>query len=152
MRKPHPKCNTTSLYEVTIRLASVCLVVGLAILYCGCIAETLPLVAPPNANPTAAQYNAKGIAHYKEGYWALARARFTSAIKTDPNLAESHFNLALTLDKLDLNTEATTHFKKAAELAPDNSAITQSSTYRNYTTPLSPPYEPASMSERMEEY
>jgi hypothetical protein len=66
-----------------------------------------------------------------------------SAIEADPTLAESHFNLALALDKLDLHSEAKTHFKKAAELAPGNSAITQSSAYRSHITTSSSIYGPS---------
>ena len=81
---------------------------------------------PPGSNATAAQYNSDGIAHYEMGHWSIAKDRFSSAIEADPNLAEAHFNLGLALNKLNLQAEATTHFKKAAELAPDNSAIVQS--------------------------
>ena len=80
--------------------------------------------------PPLPSTTSEGIAEYDVGHWSVAREHFASAIKADPNLAESHFNLALALDKLDLHSEATIHFKKAAELAPGNSAITQSSAYR----------------------
>jgi len=89
----------------------------------------------------AAQHNSEGIAHYEMGHLPVARDHFASAIEVDPNLAESHFNLALTLAKLDLHSEATTHFEKAAELAPGNSAITQSSAYKDHTTSSSLSYE-----------
>ena len=44
----------------------------------------------------------------------------------DGKLAEAHYNLALSLDKLGKHEEATTHFKKAAELAPKNPKIVDS--------------------------
>ena len=106
---------------------------SLAVLQSACAATSVPLTISPASNATAAQHNSEGIAEYDVGHWSVAREHFASAIKADPNLAESHFNLALALDKLDLHSEASTHFKKAAELAPGNSAITQSSAYKSHT-------------------
>lgn len=113
---------------------------SLAVLQSGCAATSVPLATTPGSNATAAQHNSEGIADYDVGHWSVAREHFASAIKADPNLAESHFNLALALDKLDLHSEATTHFNRAAELAPGNSAITQSSAYRSHTASPSPSY------------
>ena len=106
---------------------------SLAVLQSACASTSLPLVTTPGSNATAAQHNSEGIAHYNMGQWSVASDHFESAIKADPNLAECHFNLALALDKLELHSEATTNLKKAAELDPGNSAITQSSAYRNHT-------------------
>jgi len=112
-------------------------VAGLIILQYAC-AVNPPLPAPPGSNATAAQYNSDGIAHYEMGHWSIAKEHFASAVEIDPNLAEAHYNLGLALNKLDLQSEATTHFKKAAELAPANSAIVQSNAYRSRTAPPSP--------------
>lgn len=111
---------------------------SLAILQYACAAmpETLP--APPGSNATAAQHNSEGIIHYEMDHWSIAKDHFASAVEADPNLAEAHFNLGLALNKLNLQSEATTHFKKAAELAPANDAIVHSSAYRSSTTPPSP--------------
>ena len=111
---------------------------SLAILQCACASTNLPLSVPPGSSATAAQHNSEGIAHYEMGYWSGARDHFMSAIDADPNLAESHFNLAVALDKLGLHSEANAQFKKTAELAPGNSAIVQSSAYRSHTAPPSP--------------
>ena len=46
--------------------------------------------------------------------------------KADANLAEAHYNLALSLDKMGKHEDATGSFKKAAELAPTNPAIKDS--------------------------
>ena len=124
----------------TMNLARIAVAFSLAILQSACAATSVPLAMTPGSNATAAQHNSEGIAHYDMGHWEVAREHFASAIKADPNLAESHFNLALALDKLDLHSEATTHFKQAAELAPGNSAITRSSAYRNHTASPSSSY------------
>jgi tetratricopeptide (TPR) repeat protein len=112
-------------------------IASLVILQYACVTNP-PLSAPPDSDATAARYNSDGIAHYEMGHWSIAKDYFTSAIEADPNLAEAHFNLGLVLDKLDLQSEATAHFTKAAELAPANSAIVQSSAYRSRTAPPSP--------------
>jgi Tfp pilus assembly protein PilF len=122
----------------TMSLVRLALAGSLVILQYACAPMNPPLSAPPGSSAGAAQHNSEGIAYFEMGHWPVARDHFMSAIEADPNLAESHFNLALTLDKLNLQSEATTHFKKAAELAPANSAIVQSSAYRSRTAPPSP--------------
>ncbi len=127
-----------------MNLVRVAVALSLAVLQSACAAASLPLAIPPESNATAAQHNAEGIAQYNMGQWSVARDHFASAIEADPNLAESHFNLALALDKLDLHSEATTHFKRAAELAPGNSSITESNVYRRHTASPSSIYGPGS--------
>ena len=125
-----------------MNLVRLAVAFSLAVLQSACAATSMPLATTPGSNATAAQHNSKGIAQYDMGHWPIARYHFASAIVTDPNLAESHFNLALALAKLDLHSEATTHFKKAAVLAPDNRAIAQSSAYKDHTaSPSSSFYE-----------
>jgi Tfp pilus assembly protein PilF len=119
-------------------LARFVIASSLAILQYACVTTPAPLSAPPGSGATAAQHNTEGIAHYEMGHWSVARDHFLSAIEADPNLAESHYNLALVLDKLRLPLEAKSHFKKAAELAPANSAIVESNAYRSRTAPPSP--------------
>ncbi|HEX9759173.1 MAG TPA: tetratricopeptide repeat protein [Nitrospiria bacterium] len=70
--------------------------------------------------------NAEGIKHYNKDHWGVAEEHFREAVKADEKLAEAHFNLALSLDKLGNHGEATQHFKKALELAPKNPAIADS--------------------------
>ncbi len=125
-----------------MNLARFAVALSLAVLQSACAATSVPLATMPGSNATAAHHNSEGIAQYDMGHWPVARYHFGSAILADPNLAESHFNLALVLHKLDLHSEATIHFKKAAELAPGNSVITQSSAYKDHTaSPSSSFYE-----------
>ena len=124
-----------------VRFAVAC---SLVILQYACAANP-PLPAPPGSDATAAQHNSNGIVHYEMEHWSIAKDHFASAVEADPNLAEAHFNLGLALDKLNLQSEATAHFKKAADLAPANNAIVQSSAYRSRTAPPSPySYGPSS--------
>ncbi|OQW34734.1 MAG: hypothetical protein A4E19_17600 [Nitrospira sp. SG-bin1] len=111
---------------------------SLLTLPCACASINPPLPAPPGSHVIAARHNDDGIVHYEMGHWSIAKDHFMSALEADPNLAEAHFNLGLALNKLNLQSEATAHFKKAAELAPANNAIVQSGAYRSHTTPPSP--------------
>ena len=121
---------------VANRIVSLAIICSLAILHAACSTPPHPLSVPPGSTPIAAQQNLKGSVYYQMGHWSAAKDHFVSAIEADPNLAESHFNLALALDKLDRHSEATTHFRRAAELAPDNKILTraQSSAYNHVVT------------------
>ena len=76
----------------------------------------------PTGSPGRAD-NDEGVSHYKQGHGDVASDWFKKAIKADPTLAEAHYNLALSLDKMGKHEDATASFKKAAELAPANPAI-----------------------------
>jgi len=79
------------------------------------------LEAPAGAGDEG--HNAEGIKHYNKGHWEKAEQHFRGAVKADPKLAEAHYNLALSLDKLGNHREATTYFGSAFKLAPDNPSI-----------------------------
>lgn len=70
--------------------------------------------------------NKEGVTHYQAGHWDVAQEHFQKAVAANANLAEAHYNLALTMDKLGNHGEATNHFKMALDLAPDNPMITDS--------------------------
>jgi Flp pilus assembly protein TadD len=76
--------------------------------------------------------NDEGVGHYKQGHWDVSEGHFRKAIKADANLAEAHYNLGLALDKMGKHEEATTEFKKAAELAPTNPAIKDSAILKKH--------------------
>ena len=80
--------------------------------------------------------NALGIDHFIQNHWDVAEGYFSKAIEADPNLAEAHYNLAVSLDKMGNHGAATTSFRKAAELAPDNSAITESAILKQHVGKL----------------
>lgn len=77
--------------------------------------------------------NDEGVEDYQQGQWEVAEGLFRKAIKADPQLAEAHFNLALTLDKMGRHEEATASFRRAAELAPKNPKITDSPILKEHT-------------------
>jgi len=85
-------------------------------------AKTSPALASP-AGAKDEGHNAEGIKHYNKGDWGKAEEHFREAVKTDPKLAEAHYNLALALDKLKRHGPATKFFASALKLAPNNSDI-----------------------------
>tara|TARA_B100000315_G_scaffold23860_2_gene20636 strand:- start:1959 stop:2342 length:384 start_codon:yes stop_codon:yes gene_type:complete len=88
--------------------------------------RTLALKAAGAENNKAAEINNEGIRHFTEKHWTESGEFFEDAVKTDPNLAVAHFNLALVHHKKNRHKEAAGHFKKAAELAPNDSRIQNS--------------------------
>lgn len=70
--------------------------------------------------------NDEGVSQYKQGHMDVATGWFQKAVKADPKLAEAHYNLGLSLDKMGKHEEATAAFKQAAELAPANPTIKDS--------------------------
>jgi Tfp pilus assembly protein PilF len=78
------------------------------------------------ADSPAESHNMQGIEHYNLGHWDVAKKHFMEAAKADPKSAESHYNLALVLDKAGDHKSATEHFKKAHELGKDNTEIQNS--------------------------
>ncbi|MGH7165262.1 MAG: tetratricopeptide repeat protein [Nitrospiraceae bacterium] len=86
-------------------------------------AETAIMAPAGSAGRTQ---NDEGVGHYRQGHWDVAEGHFRKALQADDKLAEAHFNLALTLDKMDKHEDAKTEFKKALDLAPAKVAIKDS--------------------------
>ena len=80
----------------------------------------------------AGEHNREGIEHYNQGHWGVAMAHFMEAVKADPKSAEAHYNLALTMDKIEEHKTATEHFKHAFELGKDNTKIQNSDILKNH--------------------
>ncbi len=115
-----------------MRLRIFITTLGLVTMATACATPSPPLTTGPAASSSAHMHNQEGMKHYQMGHWDVARNHFGEAINTEPTLAEPHYNLALALHQLGAHDEATARFKMAAELAPDNAAITQSRVYRHH--------------------
>lgn len=85
----------------------------------------------PDTEPGALENN-EGVGHYKEGHWETSAKHFKEAIAAGPKLAEAHYNLALTLDKMGDHGGATQHFKEALDLAPENPKIKDSKILKDH--------------------
>jgi len=112
------------------QLIVILLVAWLA--FSSCLPKTYPLASLPMDHPKAADLNLKGIDQYQSGQWAEAFELFDAALQIDPDFVEAHFNAALALHQMDRHEEATRHFQRAGQLAPDNEAIVNSTLYRNH--------------------
>jgi Tfp pilus assembly protein PilF len=118
-----------------MRVFTAVIVLSMLTLLMACETASPPLTTAVGAAAAAAKHNTEGIEHFNMGHWDVAKGHFEAAIKADPMLAEPHYNLALALHNLGVHGEATTHFKKAVELGPRNSAITESRAYQHHVAP-----------------
>ncbi len=92
----------------------------------------LTLKAPSGTPAAAVTAVEEGNKLFAQGQWEQAKAQYEAAIKVQPELAEAHYDLALTLERLDKKKEATAHYKEAANLAPGNQVIWSSPPFRKY--------------------
>ena len=95
-------------------------------------AADAPLSAP--ASSAARMENDEGVGHYQQGHWDVAMQHFQKAVKADPNSAVVHYNIALTQDKMGKHEDATTSFKKALELAPNDPVIKDSEILKKHVS------------------
>jgi tetratricopeptide (TPR) repeat protein len=64
--------------------------------------------------------------------WEEARQQYEAATKAQPDSAEGHYNLGLTLQYLREREKMKTHFIEAANLAPGHKKIWDSPALRRY--------------------
>jgi len=96
----------------------------------GSLATAGCLLAPETE--AGAAENNEGVGHFKEGHWQVSEKHFRDSIAVNPELAEAHYNLALTLDKLGNHGDATNHFRTALDLTPDNPKIKDSKILKDH--------------------
>ena len=92
----------------------------------------LTLNAPMGSVPAAMKAVEDGNQFFATGRWGQARAQYEEAVKVQPSLAEAHYNLALTLDRLGDREHAKPHYMEAANLAPGHAVIWNSPVLRRY--------------------
>ncbi|MFM8551245.1 MAG: tetratricopeptide repeat protein [Nitrospiraceae bacterium] len=95
-------------------------------------AVPLTLKAPAGTQAAAASAVAEGNRLFAQEQWEQAKQQYEAAIKIQPDLAEAHYNLALSLERLGNKKDATAHYKEAANLAPGNQVIWNSPPFRKY--------------------
>ncbi|MEC4672722.1 MAG: tetratricopeptide repeat protein [Nitrospirota bacterium] len=116
---------------LNIKIRAVFLCAGMVVA-AGCATSFGPLATLPMTSPVASNYNLEGIKHFNSGQWEEAKVEFERAVQADANLAEAHFNLALSLHKIGQHDEAKQEFKISGELAPKSKQIVDAPVYRNH--------------------
>ena len=90
------------------------------------------LNAPGGSKPEAMSAVKAGNQAFAAGQWAMAKQHYEKAIGVQKTLAEAHYNLALTLDRLGQRKQAEAHYTEAANFAPGHQVIWNSRIYRRY--------------------
>ncbi len=112
-----------------------CLIFSLAFIGACSTPEKVRIVtlnAPGGSNSEALSAMKAGNQAFAAGQWAMAKHHYEKAIHVQQTLAEAHYNLALTLDRLGNREEADTHYTLAANFAPGHPVIWNSRKYRRY--------------------
>lgn len=95
-------------------------------------AEVRPLLAPAGTSAVVSQQLEQGNQLFARQDWVGARQVYLATIQADQTLAEAHYNLALTLERLGEKAEAKKHYVAAANLAPGNKVIWDAPPLRKY--------------------
>lgn len=117
----------------SIMIAGICLMVmGGA----GCASDKpaplATLAPPPNVDSQVLPLFTEGNRLFREGQYEAARQQFQSAVQQQADLAEAHYNLALSMDRMGDQAGAKKHYIEAANLAPGNKVIWNSPPLRRY--------------------
>jgi Tfp pilus assembly protein PilF len=99
----------------------------MTILLFGCASERQAPVetlrAPSGTAASLTELMERGNSEFAARNWSAAKETYAAVIRMDPSLAEAHYNLALTLDRLGDKAESRKHYVQAANLAPGNKII-----------------------------
>ena len=95
-------------------------------------AEVRPLHAAAGTSAVVSQQLEQGNQLFAQQDWAGAQQVYLAAIQADQTLAEAHYNLAMTLERLGEKAEAKKHYVAAANLAPGNKVIWDAPPLRKY--------------------
>ena len=99
---------------------------------------------PPNTSAQVQAFFTEGKRLFHEGRWGGARQQYQQAVQTQPDLAEAHYNLGLTMNHMGDQAGAKPHFIKAANLAPGHKVIWNSPPLRRYGNVPDKPVEATS--------
>ena len=93
----------------------------LALALAGCVTTTTGKQPAPSSPTEAAEYNMQlGIGYLRQDKPQLARSKLETAVKLDPDLATAHAALGVVFERLEDPAGAERHYRRAAELAPQN--------------------------------
>ena len=102
---------------------------------CQSTAKRTVLTAPAHTDVAAARHHEEGIHAYRRQQWESAKHHFEAAIAVSSEFAEAHYNLGMTLYRLNAMQEGDIHFIAAANLAPGNKVIWDAPPLRGVTIP-----------------
>lgn len=120
------------MHKTLMTLCLVLLVTGCAGPEKKAATAVLTLKAPAGTRAAAVAAVEEGNRLFAQGQWEPAKIRYEAAITVQPDLAEAHYDLALALERLGNNKEATAHYKEAANLAPGHQIIWNAPPFRKY--------------------
>lgn len=89
------------------------------------------LPAPQTTSAAAAPYMTDGARYFMVGDWTQAAQAFERAVAAQPDLAEAHYNLAVSLDQGGQAAEAKRRYIIAANLAPGNKIMWDAPPFRD---------------------
>ena len=119
-----------------MRRTIISITLCMTIVWAGCASkQQVPietLRAPSGTAASLTELMERGNSEFAAGNWNAAKETYTAIIRMDPALAEAHYNLGLTLERLGDQTEARKHYVKAANLAPGNKIIWNAPPLRKY--------------------
>lgn len=117
----------------------ILVMLGIVLLVAGCAGTekkeakaVLTLKAPAGTPAAAVAAVEEGNRLFALGQWEQAKAQYEAAVKVQPELAEAHYDLGLTLERLGNKKESTVHYKEAANLAPGNQVIWNAPPFRKH--------------------
>lgn len=96
--------------------------IGALIFLAACVTTTNGVEHKPTEQEAAVANVNLGAGYIKQGKPELAIERLQRAIKQDPKLADAHSMIAVAYDQLGSVDDAESHYKKATQLEPENSA------------------------------
>lgn len=108
------------------RILAVFAVVAFCLLPLTALAGEGPMKLPDGSNASANMHNEEGIKHWNKGHFKIALAHFSEASKADHSIGETHFNEAISMDKLGSHKMAAMHFMAAKKNANGNEKIINS--------------------------
>ncbi len=130
------------------RVGFVGVCVSILLVNMGCSSDKpapLTVLDPPSQTLTQVQtYLTEGNRLFHEGRWEGARQQFQAAVQAQPDLAEAHYNLAVTMEHMGNREGAKPHFIEAANLAPGHKVIWNSPPLRRYGNVPDKPVEATS--------
>lgn len=119
-----------------MRRAMISVTLLMTIVLTGCASERRAPVetlrAPSGTAVSLTELMERGNSEFAARNWSGAKETYAAIIRMDPALAEAHYNLGLTLERLGDPTEARKHYVQAANLAPGNKTIWNAPPLRKY--------------------